>query len=302
MRLGTPTLDFVVIGAQKAGTTSLWRYLDDNPRIAMPPHKEASFFSEPSYADFRGYMRALFKDVPRGAVRGTVTPVYMLGTRDAPVPVIADRIRAAAPAVKLIALLRDPVERAQSAWRMVTRRGLETRSFAEAVSQLLEPGELERARHEPSEERAYVVAGEYGRMLAAYLDRFERSQLHVELSEDLSHAPADVVRRVCEFVGVEAHEPRRLGERFHASGRERVSPEAEADLKGYLERNVWRRLRHADQHRHEFERWFELWNTVPEPSVEPVDEATAARLRAHYAADAATLEAVTGVRAPWPLA
>lgn len=299
MRLGTPTLDFVVIGAQKAGTTSLWRYLADNPRLAMPPHKEASFFSEPSYADFRGYMRALFKDAPRGAKLGTVTPVYMLGTPDAPVPVIADRIRAAAPAVKLIALLRDPVERAHSAWRMVTRRGLETRSFAEAISQLLEPGELERARREPAEERAYVVAGEYGRMLADYLERFERSQLHVELSSDLERAPADVVRRVCKFVGVEPHEPQRLGERFHASGRERVSAEAEADLKGYLERNVWPRLRHADQHRHEFEGWFELWNTLAEPSAEPVDEATAARLRAHYAGDAAVLEAATGVRAPW---
>jgi hypothetical protein len=299
MRLGTPGLDFVVIGAQKAGTTSLWRYLDDNPELAMPPHKEASFFSEPSHADFRGYMRALFKDAPRGAKLGTVTPVYMLGTPDAPVPVIAERIHAAAPAVKLIALLRDPVERAYSAWRMVTRRGIETRSFEEAVAQLLAPGELERARREPAEERAYVVAGEYGRMLAAYLERFPRGQLHVELTSDLERAPAEVVRRVCEFVGVEPHEPGRLGERFFASGRERVSAEAEADLKDYLERNVWRRLRHADQHRHEFERWFELWNTVAEPAPEPVEAATAARLRAHYAEDAAVLEAAVGVRAPW---
>ena len=299
MRLGTPQLDFLVIGAQKAGTTSLWRYLEDNPALRMPPHKEASFFSEPSYTELRGYMRALFKDAPRRAKLGTVTPVYMLGTPAAPVPVIADRIRAAAPDVKLIALLRDPVERAHSAHRMLARRGQERRSFAEAVDELLDPAELERARREPDELNSYVVAGEYGRMLGNYLERFDRGQMHVELSADLDRSPEAVVRRVCEFIGVEPHAPRRLGERFHASGGERVSAEAEADLKDYLERNVWTRLRHADQHRHAFERWFELWNTVAAPAPETVDESTAARLRSHYAADAELIEAATGVRVPW---
>src|SRR2546423_473254 len=128
-RLRTPKLDFLVIGAQKAGTTSLWRYLSDNARLALPPHKEAPFFSEPSPGDFRGYMRALFKEAPRGAKTGTVTPTYMVGGPSAPVPVIAERIRAAAPDVKLVALLRDPVERAHSAWRMLVRRGEERRSF-----------------------------------------------------------------------------------------------------------------------------------------------------------------------------
>ena len=61
MRLTTPTLDFVVIGAQKAGTTSLWRYLEDNPALRMPPAKEAPFFSEDVYPQgFRAYMRELF--------------------------------------------------------------------------------------------------------------------------------------------------------------------------------------------------------------------------------------------------
>ena len=46
-RLGTPQLDFVVIGAQKAGTTSLWRYLEDNPALRMPPSPESPFFTEP---------------------------------------------------------------------------------------------------------------------------------------------------------------------------------------------------------------------------------------------------------------
>ncbi|MEA2365799.1 MAG: hypothetical protein QOE69_3067 [Thermoleophilaceae bacterium] len=293
----TPRLDFIVIGAQKAGTTSLWRYLEDNEALRMPPDKEASFFSEPAYpGDLRAYMRALFKDAPHGTKLGTVTPVYMHGTPTASVPAIADRIHEAVPGVKLVALLRDPVERARSAHRMLARRGVEQRSFTQAIDELLQPGELERARREPEETRSYVVAGEYGRMLAAYSERFGRERLHVELASELDRAPAGVVRRVCEFIGVEPHEPRLLGERFYPSGRPRVSGEAERDLKDYLERNVWARMRHGEQHRESFKHWFELWNVVPDPASEEIDPRTAERLRAHYEDDQVLLAETIGLR------
>jgi hypothetical protein len=298
-RARTPRLDFIVIGAQKAGTTALWRYLEDNDGLRMPPDKEASFFSEPGYpADLRSYMRALFRDAPRGRKLGTVTPVYMHGTPAAPVPLIAERIGATFPEARLVALLRDPVERARSAHRMMERRGREQRPFAEAVEQLLAPEALDRARREPDETSTYVVAGEYGRLLGAYLEHFPREQLHVELSADLSHSPGDVVARVCEFLGVRPHTPRHLGERFFQGGPPRVSSEAERDLKEYLERNAWSRMRHSAQQRERFQQWFELWNVVPEPPAEPVDERTASRLREHYEADERVLEEATGVRVP----
>jgi hypothetical protein len=298
-RARTPRLDFIVIGAQKAGTTSLWRYLEDNDGLRMPPDKEASFFSEPGYpADLRSYMRALFKDTPRGSKLGTVTPVYMHGTPGAPVPLIAERIADTFPEVKLVAVLRDPVERARSAHRMMARRGLERRSFAKAVKQLLAPDALDSARSRPDNTNTYVVAGEYGRLLGAYLDCFARDRLHLELSADLSRSPAEVVARVCEFLGVRPHTPRHLGERFFEGGPPRVSPEAERDLKDYLERNAWSRIRHSAQERERFRQWFELWNVVPEPPADPVDERTASLLREHYEEDARLLEAATGVRVP----
>jgi hypothetical protein len=298
-RARTPRLDFIVIGAQKAGTTSLWRYLEDNEGLRMPTDKEASFFSEPGYpAELRSYMRALFKDAPRRSRLGTVTPVYMHGTPDAPVPRIAERIAETFPEAKLVAVLRDPVERARSAHRMMERRGRERRSFTEAVEQLLAPDALDRARSRPDDTNTYVVAGEYGRLLGAYLERFAREQLHVELSADLSHSPGEVVARVCEFLGVRPHTPRHLGERFFQSGPPRVSPEAERDLNEYLERNAWSRMRHSAQERERFRQWFELWNVVPEPPADPVDERTASLLREHYEADARLLEATTGVRVP----
>jgi hypothetical protein len=299
VRLRTPRLDFIVIGAQKAGTTSLWRYLEDNEALRLPPDKEAPFFSESAYpTELREYMRALFKDAPRRVKLGTVTPTYMYGTPAVPVPLIAERIRDTVPDVKLIALLRDPVGRARSAHRMMARRGLETRSFDEAIGELLRPESLERGRGEPNETNTYVVAGEYGRLLGVYLERFGRAQLHVELSAELAESPAEVVGRVCEFLDVETHAPRHLGTRFFPSGPPRVSPGAELDLKDYLERNVWRRMRHAEQHRESFRRWFELWNVLPEPATEPVEERTVALLREHYAEDERLLEEATGVRVP----
>ena len=297
----TPLLDFIVIGAQKSGTTSLWRYLSDNPDLRMPQDKESPFFSEPQYPDqLRAYMRALFKHAPAAARLGTVTPTYMHGSPATPVAVIAERIRKTVPNVKLVALLRDPVERAHSAHRMLERRGVEERSFEGAVRELLGEEELRRARRGPSETASYVVAGEYGRILTAYLERFPREQLHIEFSSDLENSAREVLHRVCSFIGVEPHDPRHIGRRYFASGRPRVTPEAEADLKEYLAANVWHRLRYPAQHRETFERWFELWNVEPEPA-RPIDEGTVSLLREHYAADADLLERLVGGGVPWKI-
>ena len=300
--LRTPRLDFIVIGAQKAGTTSLWRYLEDNESVRMPPHKEAPFFSEPDYPTLlRPYLRTLFRDAPRTARLGTVSPMYMHGAPGVSVPMIADRIRATAPGVKLIALLRDPVERAFSSHRMAVRDSGERRSFAEAIAQQLEPAALDAARRGSVETDLYVTSGEYGRILETYLVRFDRSQLHIELTTDLGREPAEVVRRVCEFIGVPPHQPAQLGRRFFEGGPRRISADAEADLHAYLDRHVWPRIRHGEAHRERFEFWFRLWNAGPEPREAAPDAETAARLRAHYADDAERLEIATGVRAPWPL-
>ena len=244
-------------------------------------------------------MRALFRDAPRGAKLGKITPSYMLGAPQVSVPEVAQRMHRTFPDVRLVALLRDPVDRAHSAYRMAVREDAERRSFERAIEDLLDPAELERARRGPEEEASYVVGWEYGRMLAAYLEVFDRGQLHIELTSELERGPGDVVRRVCEFIGVRPHTPERLGERFYPGGRPLLPAQAEADLKAYLEREVWPRMRHAEQHRFAFETWFRLWNSEATPPAEPVDPDTAAKLRDHYRDDARALEAATGVRVPW---
>jgi len=78
-----------------------------------------------------------------------------------------------------------------------------------------------------------------------------------------------------------------------------VPAAAEAELKCYLDQNVWPRVRQSGQHRSAFEHWFRLWNVDPALTAEPPDERTAARLREHYADDAVRLAAAAGIRPPW---
>lgn len=299
MRLRPPRLDFVVIGAQKAGTTALWRLLEDNPALRMPPGKEAPLFMRDDFRpELRAHLRVLFGAVPRHVRLGTVTPVYMLGEPGVPVPEVARRIHGVFPDLRLVALLRDPVERARSAHRMWVRRSGDSRSFAEMIELQLEPAAL-RAQTESSGRETLVSAGEYGRILSAYLAEFPRAQLHVELTSELDRAPRDVVARVCAFIGVDDHAPGRAGERFHEGGRRRVSPEAETELQEYLEAHVWPHVRDGGRHAREFELFLAIWNVEAAPPDEPVDGATRDRLLAHYADDARLLEASTGVVAPW---
>jgi Sulfotransferase family len=133
------TLDFLVIGAQRSGTTSLWRHLASHPQVHIPPSKEAPFFSHdrPFARGLAWYLGEFFADADPRRRWGTVSPHYMMGSPDADVPEVARRIHATVPQARLIAILRDPIERAQSHHRMVVHRGRETRGFEEAALQQL---------------------------------------------------------------------------------------------------------------------------------------------------------------------
>ncbi len=130
---------FFIIGAQKGGTTALFEYLRHHPEVYMPPEKEAEFFTG-SESDRGGLGRVSsekFLTSPHEArIAGTASPQYMC---DPAVPV---RMAARVPDARLIAVLRDPVERAVSHYKMAYRRGDERRSFVQAVREQLEPAAL----------------------------------------------------------------------------------------------------------------------------------------------------------------
>ncbi|MCR5877530.1 sulfotransferase domain-containing protein [Phenylobacterium sp. J367] len=115
-----PRVDFIIAGVQKGGTTALFDYLSDEPRIALPRVKEVHFFddegqdwAQPDYGAYHAHWDA----PPDGRPRGEATPIYVYW------PNSLERIAAYNPAMKLIVLLRDPVQRAWSHWRMEYARG-----------------------------------------------------------------------------------------------------------------------------------------------------------------------------------
>jgi Sulfotransferase domain len=297
------SLDFLVIGAQRSGTTSLWQALASHPELQLPSSKEAPFFSHDEQFE-RGldwYTKEFFSQADSRRSRGTASPHYMMGGPNADVPEVARRIRATVPDVKLIAVLRDPIARAQSHHRMVVHRGRETRSFDQAARALLEPRALQRARRRPMEEQPYLVQGEYGRILGAYLDLFPRVQLHVLLTTELESEPLQTLRKIFSFLDVEdSHEPPRLDVHHHRGGlARRLDTAAELQLKEHLARVAWPQTPQPAQQRRAFDFWFLQWNVIPEEQLAPIDPGLRTTLAEHFAADAQVLQRLTGLEVQW---
>lgn len=301
------SLDFLVIGAQKSGTTSLWRYLREHPRLRIPETKEVPVFAvvRPSRADLAAGIARSFSDARPDSLLGTVTSTYMVGDvsgkTSSDVRAIAERIAAALPDVKLIALLRDPIERAISGYAMSFRRGREKRSIDEALSELLLPEQLERARLRPADPDSAVVAGEYGRALGVYRNLFPAEQLHVAFTEDLERDPGAVIDGVLGHLGLPAgFRPEGLGVRHFRGGRRKLmDPHAEQLLRRYFEEDI---LPHMSGdpagHRAAFSFFLETWDVAPDPEPLRISAEVRSSLEAHYREDARKLEAL-GVAAPW---
>jgi hypothetical protein len=343
-------LDFIVIGAQKAGTTSLFQYLRNHPEVWLPAEKERPYFSNDAVyrLGWAAYVQGLDRDRPSGDSsparrRGTVTPQYMAGsvfvsTGEQPEPAydvrtVPSRIREQLPDVRLIAILRDPVERAVSHHRMEVGRGREQRSFDQAVDDLLEPGTLARARRFPRESLGYVAWGEYGRILSGYYEVFAREQLLVLFTAELERDPGECLRRIHEFLGVNPDfVPDDLGVRYGVgkfaagfSWRRPASwfaPSSPLSPQG-ARRRLWRssaarrawnslsqqrrrqiagrfeRIVRASARRQTAAR-FKQQRTLADGRADTApSDATVRRLRQHYADDTAALAALLGVSVPW---
>jgi Sulfotransferase family len=297
-------LDFIVIGVQKGATTSLWQYLRRHPQIAMPDFKEAPVFcmdSERIPTTLARLMDSAFGEVGPQVKLGKVTPHYMMGKKDVDVDLIAERIAAALPDVRLIALLRDPIERAISQYRMSVRRGYESRSFDVAVAELLQPDQLELGRTRPTETNSYLAQGEYGRILQSYRARFPAERLHVELTEALDTDPGATIDRILSYLGLPAgYRPEGLDVRHYPSGAgKRLDADAEAQLRTFMGEQIWPHLGGGRQRaKLAFEFFVETWNVIPDDRPPALSPTNRARLEAHYASDDELLAGL-GIEAPW---
>jgi len=213
-----------VIGAGKSGTTSLYHYLKQHPQIFMSPVKEPKYFSLAGQSlNFKGpgdqrivaqttttqegYLE-LFRDAADEPILGEGSTIY-LNTDDT-----ARRMAEQVPDAKLVAILRQPADRAYSAYMHLRRDGYETlQSFSEALE--AESGRVLEGYYYHWYLRS---RGYYGRQLKTYYDQFPANQIKVYLYEDFSDSPHQVMTDIFRFLGVDDSFKPDISARHNQSG------------------------------------------------------------------------------------
>jgi len=202
--------DFLVIGVPKAGSTALHAALAQHPQLYLskvkepkywltdgPPPKRGGPGDAQTYQEYvwrRADYERLFEGAPEGTLSGESTPFYLWST-DA-----QRRIQAEIPDVKMIAMLRDPVERAHSNWTHLWSAGLEPESdFVKACA--LEP---QRIRDAWAPFWRYIELGRYGEQVSRLYETFPRDQVLLLRYRELKEEPAATLDRICDFLGVKS--------------------------------------------------------------------------------------------------
>lgn len=194
-------LNFIVIGAAKGGTTALFEYLRQHPNIYIPKGKELPFFCDDKIypKGLNWYLKSVFAKAPTNSLCGTITPQYMMGMKDVDIETIANRICIDCPDCRLIAVLRHPVKRCYSQYRMMLRQGYENRSFIESTMDTINHREyintLER-KDTP------LIGSEYGRILSEYFTVFPQNQIKIIFAEDLKFTPENEITSLFDFLGL----------------------------------------------------------------------------------------------------
>lgn len=204
---------FLIVGAQRCGTTSLFKTLAQHPAVLPPAFHKGVHYFDVSYQRGFGWYLGHFPTRARGeatrrrfgaAITGESSPFYMFH------PLAAERIAHALPGIRLLVLLRDPVERAYSAHAHELARGYENEPFERALE--LEPERLagvrERMLADPGyvshhlQHNAYLARGRYVDQLQRLAGVFGRDRLYIVDSDDFFAAPRGPFDEVCDFLGL----------------------------------------------------------------------------------------------------
>ena len=197
--------NFLVIGAMKAGTSSLYRYLREHPQVFMPPLKEPQFFAT-SWDRGLAWYEGLFEAARDELAVGEASTEY---TKYPYISGVPSRIHMVLPDVRLIYLVRDPIDRMISEYqhRRGTLHGWEANRSMEYA--LLD-------------DASYCNFSRYAIQIEQYLEHFPRRQLLVVKSEDLDQERRDTLRRIFSFLGVdERWVPSNVTQSFHKSSENR---------------------------------------------------------------------------------
>ncbi|MEN7550360.1 sulfotransferase [Rapidithrix thailandica] len=184
---------FIIIGAMKAATTSLYYYLSRHPEVNMSSKKETDFFLERCFHQGLEHYQAYFENNDK--VKGEASTNYTKFPHFKGVP---ERIRSVIPEVKLIYILRDPIERLSSEIHHAWVQGYETRSLEQILGDF--------------DNNNYVYISKYYEQLSQYLKVFDEKQLLILTTEQLRKDPETAMQKTFRFIGVN---PEFSSEEFH---------------------------------------------------------------------------------------
>lgn len=294
------TLDFIIIGAAKAGTTPLYKYMSQHPQISIPPGKEVSFFSDDKIYSkgYEWYLQQISVGKKENSLIGTVTPQYMMGQNETFTETVAKRIKKTCPEVKIIAILRDPIDRAFSQYKMSFRRGYEKRSFENAMDDLIK----NRKSIKKVDPKSQIILGsEYGENLEHYYKMFDRKQILVIFSEDLRLHPKRELKKIYKFLGVATDsDSKDIGKTVHQGG---FKPKAKILTPGVLYKIpglklAWNKLvPYPLKKRIEF--GVNAWNVKPDDVTLDKGNNSYKNMVSYFKNDVRQLEKLIGLQVPW---
>jgi Sulfotransferase domain len=229
----------LIIGAQRSGTTSLFNYLAQHPDVRQPLGKEIHYFDLHYARGIRWYRgRFPFRHRLRGgALTIDASPYYLLH------PLAPERAARLLPGVNLVAILRNPIDRAFSHYQHEVSDGREALSFPEAIEREAERlgDEEERLRRDPSyysynhHRYSYTLRGRYLEQITRWMQHYPRSRLLVIQSERLFSEPAAVCAELYEFLGLRPHRSGQYPVFYQGNYERAMAPELRARLADYFE-------------------------------------------------------------------
>ncbi|MDH2902159.1 MAG: sulfotransferase domain-containing protein [archaeon] len=191
--------NYIIIGTQREGTTTLFHYLSENQSVSNPAKKELHFFSE-NYEKGLSWYRNHFP-IKRNRITGESTPYYLYH------PLCAERISRDLPDVRLIVMLRNPVSRAYSNYWLQVNQGHEPLSFEEAIKaaekrtaeeeKILRDGNYNSLPHRSY---SYLARGLWASQLERYFKYFNKEKMLILKSEDFFHEPISIVMKTFDFL------------------------------------------------------------------------------------------------------
>lgn len=237
--------ELVIVGAQRSGTTTLFRLLSDHPQVIRPTVSKGMAYFDLNYDRGEQWYRGMFPLQATAFWRSSGRTLtfessgyYMFH------PLAAGRIASDLPGAKVVVMLRNPVDRAYSAHRHELRRGFESESFEDAIA--LESsriaGEADRLRIDPSyqsfeyQHHAYLARGEYAVQITRLFNTVGRDRTYIIDSDEFFQNQDAEFARLCSWLGLDAPPPSR-DQVWNAQPREDMPPSLRRELMRYFERS-----------------------------------------------------------------